>query len=240
MAEQPRDTELEVMDFLREHPDFFERHPGLLEQMRIPHGEANGCVSLIERQVERLRESNRNLHERIGELVEVARENERVSERMHGLALELMGLDGIGAVVSVLQGVLRDRFDADLVSVCLISADTGTLGGFQGFRVIERGGAEAEPFAGLMKKPLPRVGHLRAAQKAVLFAEQAEEVRSAVLVPLGEGRPSGLLAVGSFTEQRFLPTMGTVFLKQLGELVSRALRPYYDADADRWLIGAAD
>ena len=48
--------ENEVADFLRTHPDFFERHLALLTELVVPHSSRGGAVSLLERQVGVLRD----------------------------------------------------------------------------------------------------------------------------------------------------------------------------------------
>ena len=49
-------AEREVADFLRRHPDFFERHLALLTELVVPHSGRTGAVSLLERQVTVLRD----------------------------------------------------------------------------------------------------------------------------------------------------------------------------------------
>jgi hypothetical protein len=49
--------EASVADFLSRHTDFFERHPALLAQLKIPHARGDSStISLVERQVDLLRE----------------------------------------------------------------------------------------------------------------------------------------------------------------------------------------
>ena len=64
-----------VVDHLRAHPDFFERHPRLIEGLNLPHGAGGDTVSLVERQVSVLRQKNRELEDRLRQLVDVARSN---------------------------------------------------------------------------------------------------------------------------------------------------------------------
>ena len=45
----------DVAQYLKQHPDFFDSHPELLEHLHVPHG-GNGTVSLVERQLKVLRE----------------------------------------------------------------------------------------------------------------------------------------------------------------------------------------
>ncbi len=45
-----------VARYLQHNPDFFERHQPLLARLRLPHARSGATISLIERQVEVLRE----------------------------------------------------------------------------------------------------------------------------------------------------------------------------------------
>jgi uncharacterized protein len=63
-------------------------------------------------------------------------------------------------------------------------------------------------------------GRLKLEKLEFLFAERAEQVASAVVIPLN---PVGLLAVGSSDPNRFHPGMGTVFLEQMAELIRTAI-----------------
>ena len=51
-----------VAEYLQTYPDFFERNSPLLIKLRLPHlRDAGATVSLVERQVEVLRERNQSL-----------------------------------------------------------------------------------------------------------------------------------------------------------------------------------
>jgi len=45
------------------------------------------------------------------------------------------------------------------------------------------------------------------------------------LIPLGSRAELGLLAIGARSEDQFAPTLGTVYLTHIGELVATALAP---------------
>jgi uncharacterized protein YigA (DUF484 family) len=55
------------------------------------------------------------------------------------------------------------------------------------------------------------------------FGDAKEHVRSIALVPLGQTRSFGLLALGSEDAQRFYAEMGTLYLRRIGELAAAAL-----------------
>jgi uncharacterized protein YigA (DUF484 family) len=115
-----------VIAWLRDDPDFFTRHPELVENLRIPHPCRPG-VSLLEYQNRLLRERSQRLHDKLLELVAIARDNDRLAERVQRLALGL--LDARGGLDELLHGVkaiLRDEFKADCIALCLRAADCGT------------------------------------------------------------------------------------------------------------------
>lgn len=216
-----------VADYLRRHPDFFERHVGLLALLRVPHP-CGGAVSLIERQVSVLREQNRHLSRKLTELVNTARDNERLSTEIHRLALGLMEAEGFGAVAARVREVLSESFGAELAVMRLVRLPEESARLEDGFvGVLDLDDPEVErAFAAFLKGRRPMCGRLKAEQVTLLFGDRAESVASGALVYLGEHSHYGVLAIGSRSRDRFHPGMGTVFLGQLGALVSRALRPF--------------
>ena len=52
-----------VTQYLQQHPDFFERHPQLLTRLRLQHPRNGTTISLIERQVDVLREKHAELEQ---------------------------------------------------------------------------------------------------------------------------------------------------------------------------------
>src|SRR5260370_17213158 len=79
-------NEWSVAEYLQTYSDFFERNGPLLTKLRLPHlRDAGATVSLVERQVEVLRERNQSLERKLKELVDVARANDALADRIHRL-----------------------------------------------------------------------------------------------------------------------------------------------------------
>ena len=57
-----------VARYLRTHSDFFKHHTDLIETLAIPH-ETGVAVSLVERQVELLRNKNKELDQKLHQLI---------------------------------------------------------------------------------------------------------------------------------------------------------------------------
>lgn len=225
-----------VAEHLRAHPDFFAKYPDTLMELALQHP-SGSAVSLIERQVAVLREHNRKLKHQLQDLVQIARDNDRLSERMHRLTLALIDCTNLEEVFIALHDSLRNEFQADAVTLRLIARPLqSTADERDRFSVdilfADKDDASWSAFKGIMNSGKPVCGTLNAAQLNHLFGDQAGDTASAALIPLANpssdrAAPSlGIVAIGSYDAERFHPGMGTHFLSQMGELISRAIRPY--------------
>lgn len=206
-------AETDIERYLKEHPGFFEHCPQLLAIMKVPHPVTGQTVSLIERQVAVLREQNRGLEEKLMELVEIARENERLSRQLHTFSSELLKARNLPDIVAATQDKVREIFQTDFVALCLLKEiDDET----------ERTHCD-KLFKEMFTGDTPVCGRIRPDQIGFLFQGNAAEVASAAVVPLRTADPVGLLGLGSRDPQRFSPGMGHLFLSHLGDLVCSAL-----------------
>ncbi len=213
-----------IAAYLRENPDFFDRHPRLLEDLVVPHS-CGGAVSLVEYQVGVLRDQVHELRRRMQSLANNARDNEALSQRLHQLTLSLVECTRLDEVLTNLYQAMCEDFEADFAAIRLFAdplseGDQG-LGEFVG----NHSGA-TELFSRVLASNKPICGHFKEKQAAFLFPENAAELGSGALLPLGQNARFGVLAIGSRDAQRFHPGMGTIFLRQLGDIVSRVLAPH--------------
>lgn len=214
----------QVARYLREHPEFLAEHPEVLEALEVPHtcGEA---VSLVEYQVAAMRERNHELKQRLQQLVEHARENEELYGRLHGLTLELIECAHLEDVFTLLKQALVERFHGDAVSTHLFAAPRSPED--QGLaEFVHDPDDAARLFSHAFEEGRPVCGRFSEEQMLYLFGEGHRQLGSAALLPLGAGRPLGLVAMGSTDPRRFHSAMGTVFLRQLAEIVERVIVPY--------------
>lgn len=228
VSPQPADPayEAQVADYLAAHPDFFLRHLELLESLRIPHAVGAGVTSLIERQLAQLRSRNLSLLQRLHELIDVARANDRLSSRMHQLALTLIETRELDELLLAIARILRDEFEADAVSLRLAARPLGTCA-VPGVFV---SALDLDPLRGLLEAAKPLCGPLETELAQALFADAG--VASAALVPLHGGLWEGVLAVGARDVQRFGPGLGTLFLQRIAALLEQALDPHLDTPVD--------
>jgi uncharacterized protein YigA (DUF484 family) len=202
-----------IAKYLSSNPDFFQRHSSLLETIQVPHN--TGTTSLIERQVAVLRERSRDLEEQLNGLISAARGNEQIVTKLQRFTLELMRAEGVDDVIATCQEILRQDFNADFVTLKLISSD-------KGIHFISPKDDVIDSFSKLFETKKPVCGRLKDQQQQYLFGEDVE-VNSTALIPLFGTDKMGILALGSRDESRFHPGMGTVFISYLGELISTSI-----------------
>jgi uncharacterized protein YigA (DUF484 family) len=211
--------------YLTLNPDFFERHQPLLARMRLPHMRTGSTVSLVERQVEVLRDQKTDADRRLAEFIAVARANDQLAERIHRFTRRLLRATTAASAMTALEASLREDFDA-FHSVLLLTAPVASLADteFEPFlRKLPADDANMRTFEALLATGKPRCGQVRDTQRDFLFGPEAASIGSVALVPLGEAGSLGLLALGSAERERFHPGMSTEFLKRMGELITDAL-----------------
>ena len=213
--------ELQLISLLKQSPDILQRRPELLAELEVPH-DSGGAVSLIERQIGVLREKNRQLDRRLCELMDVARDNERLAQSRHRIATNLLGAHDLDDVVSIVLDELGNELKADFAVIRLFTTSQVLLEQSPAlFLSPDEDGLNV--FKTMREQKNPVCGRSTSEQKKFLFAGDADSIESAAIIPLFAGADLGLIGLGSCDGSRFQPTMGTQFLSQMGELVSAAL-----------------
>ena len=227
-----------VARYLEEHPDYFQRHPELLARITLIHQVGGRAVSLIERQVQVLRDQSRNLQRQLRELLGNARDNDALTDRLHRLALAMVDGRTLDDALDAAGDILRQEFQFDGARLLLRARDgfadrTEARAAGQGRPVcgFASGRAEVAPDDAMLEELLRKV----AAGKPVcgeapeapvlrsLFGEHATDIKTWALIPLGGASPFGALCLGSRDPYRFHAGMGTVYLTRLGELLTHGL-----------------
>jgi hypothetical protein len=216
----------EIAQYLCEHPQFFEDYADMLADIQVPHPHGGGAIPINERQIVALRDKNRVLQEKLGELIRFGEENGALTQKMHRLAIALLTLTRLNDLLGGLHFNLREDFSIPHMALRLwniASADTMQP---EFYRTSNDVHVLAEsllhPYCG---------AHVLDEIKG-WFDEDAPRLRSFAMVPLKTGSTViGLMVMGSEDQQRFYPEMGTIYLAQLGELISAALTRFTLADA---------
>lgn len=213
---KPLDSET-VAAYLRLHPEFFIDHDELIPELRIPH-QRGDTVSLVERQVKLLRERNIEMRHRLSQLMDVARDNDRLFDKTRRLVLDLLDASSLEEVVSCVEDSLRREFQVPFVSLILFSEAPLPVG-----RSVSSAEAH-QAIGGLLAGGKTICGVLREHELKFLFgSEDGAQVGSAAVVSVSHQGLHGVLAIGSADPQHYKSSLGTLFLGYIAEVLARVV-----------------
>lgn len=208
-----------VSRFLEQTPDYFLRHPELLAALVVPHPESGRAVSLVERQVRVLRDRNEVMARELRELLQIARDNDQLGERVQRFALAMIDAASVDDTLDTAHDMLRQDFSLEGVAVRIAGNPRPAHARAEfvesGDAVLDRllirlGERNGQPVCG----PVQDGEALE-----TLFGAQAAEIRSLAVIALTRRGLRGALVLGSHDPQRFRPEMGTLYLTRLGDLL---------------------
>ena len=212
-----QEQETLAIEFLRKNPDILMSYPEIFGTLSIPH-QSGGMTSLVERQLKMLRDENHTLKGNMDELVNIARENEELNQRFHRLALELISTDQLDDVLAMVQNQVQTFFYTDYVRFQFLPSVLDRKNRLKAHYLSRDSGIlnTVEPWINSRKA----VCGLQDNKLSEELFGKGLTIGSSALIPLFHAGELGLLCLGSVSETRFRKSMGTIFLEQLGELVS--------------------
>lgn len=223
------DTEFEheMVRYLRDHPAFFEEHQDVLAGMILSH-ESGSAVSLIERQVQILREQKDEQKRKLQSLISAAQNNEKLNNNVNALILALLDASSLNDVLSITEERIRADFEADAIVIKLLASGDDVLKEHAELT------AWQQPALVIGEKVMtarePMCGSFNSEQMQALFDDA--DIQSAGIVPLVKDKNSkncyGIIAIGSYDPQRFRADMGTLFLSLLGQVLTRILQRHLE------------
>lgn len=212
-----------VLEYLREYPDLLVRFPDLLLDLEVPH-RCGKAVSLVEYQLSVIKDHNRSLKRRLRELIDNARSNQDLVQRLLQLSVSLYDCDRVGDVIAKVYQALGDDFDVDVAAMRLFGKPPYEHDVSAEFVAMDE--QIRALFAHVLKAGRPICGRLQSAQLEFLFGSRRQEIGSSALLPLGSHGDLGMLAMGSRDPQRFHPAQSTDFLRHVADLLTSAIIPH--------------
>lgn len=197
------DAEL-VKEYLEQNPDFFVEYSDLVTHLRIPHA-SHGAVSLLEKRQEIQRAKIIKMEEELTILLGHARQNEVIFRAISDMYIALVGCNSVAALEAAVDGVCKDQ---------LYLAQ---------FRLLQ---PEDQAYIHLQAKLTGGRSYLGRLSPEVMETVFDGNAQSVALVELnyeqdGQECIFGIAAFASASAQHFQPSMDTLFIDELGRLLSR-------------------
>jgi uncharacterized protein len=208
-----------VVQYLADHPHFFEEHANLLGDVKLASPLTGRAVSLQERQMEVMRDKYKALELRLSELTRHAQENATIANRFHSWNQALLQVREVSELPSAVTEGLKASFHVPQATLRLF----GTAAAHDG-QWFTGASEDARLFANSLMAPYCGGNN---DFEAARWLDDAEHIKSVVILPLrkpgSKGAAFGLLVMGSPDAERFTSLMATDFLVHIGETASVAL-----------------
>lgn len=212
-------TEEQVIEYLREHPEFFIKHEYLLRELKVLHRNGS-AISLGERQVQVFREHRDELKSQLDDLISIARDNDAHFEKSRQLLLNLLEIKNLDEIELVVNESFKDDEKIDFSSVVIFGEQTDFP--VSDVKLISQAQAK-ENLGNLVDSSSAICGRFTDKQLACLFPNNAEEVGSAAVIPLRNGETIGMFCLGSKDSDHFDSGMGSLFLSYISDFISRMM-----------------
>ena len=201
--------EAQIVAWLKECPDFFNRHPDSLSAIKLPV-DSGPAISLHQYQVRVLREEKSELNQKLGALLKNVKTNHKIHSDLLGLAGNMISIARNGAETDAFLALIKQHFA--LFEVQLFEKEKHP-------EVFKR-----------LKSILGKVDSicLNAPDEELstsIFKDNASRVLSLAAVQVKTGRTCrAYLVLASDDKERFRPGMGGEFLKLLAQLLSSLVK----------------
>ncbi len=215
-------TKDQIATYLETHPDFFEGHPELVRNLKIPI-DSNTAISLVEFQLRKLREYISQLERENDHMVETAKINSVLFEKTRALVLSLLDTVDLSDLSIILDEKLSHGFDIPVVRL-LISSQFKIPDSLNLIHAIDQ---SAFQDGGQLNKAIldkkPWIGRLTKDRKTVLFGSSQTTVKSCATLSLVRGHTYGFLALGHPDPTHFQSNQDTLFLDHITEALAMIL-----------------
>ena len=208
--------EKDVVEFLLMNPNFFKSNPDVLNALEITHN-SEGTVSLVQKQVENLRNDYNSTLENLAQFLENAKENERIFSLTKKITLALLEQENITDLI----GELEKRFINDFgASVCKVLFFGGEINKLPKGRVVGKDLA-IKSLGELIKPNQIYSGPIDVDSKAKKFLfGNKESIKECVLVSLKTKSVTAILMLGSDTNDKYSPEKDSLFLEFISDVAS--------------------
>jgi len=199
----PKDVEI----FLLENIDFFKDREALISELKFNHSSAGSASSLLERQIHRLRDEQKELMDLLSNYIETASLNEDLFNKSKDLTLSILGSTSKEDITTTVKKAFLEKFNVD---VCEIS--------FYENHEIENLENKTELS---MHKGAIHCGPY--AKEKISFIFKNQEVQSMVLAVFVSEKRIGILALGSFDRSKYLGDEDTTFIQYIRDIIEKRL-----------------
>ena len=220
----------QIVGYLRRNPDFFARHDDLLAEISLPH-DSGSAISLLERQVNILRERGTEARQKLNNLLENARNNDQLFDTTQHLVLALLGAANATEIAEIAQRQLSKHANVDACELIVVEKK-----GLDVASTVRTQSSEhlKTEFEDIFRLKRTHCGSLNQKTIDQLFQNDATSIRSTALCPvISNGEVLAILALGNQRKDTFSVNLDTLFLDFIGRVVGAVLGKHVASSKDQ-------
>jgi len=199
----PKDVEI----FLLENIDFFKDREALISELKFNHSSAGSASSLLERQIHRLRDEQKELMDLLSNYIETASLNEDLFNKSKDLTLSILGSTSKEDITTTVKKAFLEKFNVDVCEISFYeNHEIENLENETGL-TMHKGAIHCGPYA----------------KEKISFIFKNQEVQSMVLAVFVSGKRIGILALGSFDRSKYLGDEDTTFIQYIRDIIEKRL-----------------
>lgn len=195
-------TPEEIVEYLRNHPDFFVLHPELISDLVIPHTTEGNVASLIEYQVARLRQQLADLQNEVNDIESGSTADRKFAAGIHALSLNLFTCTSPDQLYHCLQKGLKTFYSADRMLLLLFAKPEAPVNSSD-LHFMDSNSKLRFMFTEIFHRNKPLCGSLQEEHLIELFERDIDSIKSTVLLPMDHTHWQGLLVLGSYEQNRY-------------------------------------
>ena len=198
----PKEVELFLLDNL----DFFESRESLVGEMKFRHS-SSSASSLLERQINKLRDEQSNLMDLLSSFVNTAQLNEDLFKKSKELTLSILGASSRNQIKDIVQKSFTENFGVNNCKLDFYSnSDIGEIEDKTGMS-FHKGAVHCGSFS----------------KEKMEFLFKDENVESMALAVLIDSNEIGILMLGSYERTRYLGDEDTTFIEYIRDILEKKL-----------------
>ena len=223
----PKITAADVVEYLRNEPNFFSQHPEALTAISSPDsGQGDGVINFQSVVINKLRDSAEEFKQERKDLLLTARTNQQSLSRIHECVLAVLASKSFEQVIHTVTTDFAAMLDLDMVILCIEADDEKIrLLDTRGLVVLPEG--EIERCLGAEKLVSLR-GDITGEKR--IFGAGASLIRSEAIVRLNISSvtPPSLIAFGSRDPLRFDSGQSTELVAFLACVLEHVISTWLD------------
>ncbi len=203
-----------IKNYLLKHPNYFSQNPDLVTALEVVSAEGE-LTDLTTHQMRALKQENGQLKTQISQLIKNAKLSESMMNRLFNMLTDL-SIAPKENYLSVFADLVATHFPVEYFKL-LVANTHEQISDHKDIEMLTA--AQMTQFSVFQARSEPLSGRLQQEKIMSIFVG-VEDIKSAIVFPIGTAAEFGLLAFASTDEEKFHPNSSSDLLQKLSQILA--------------------